>query len=154
MRLLAFALLFAIVSAGTVSAQSDITEALAAGDAHYAAFDNVAAISDYEAARSLASDDFEVLWRLTRTYNDLAQDQMAEGDSRVAEETFGIAVAFGEQLVDAYPNRPESHFFLAAAMGQLALFKGATKFGSVKLSMLLSIGPLNSTLRIRFRTSR
>lgn len=105
-------------------AQSPDSTLLARGDALRAAFDNAAALSVYDSLANAYPDDFEVLTRLVQAHNDLAEDLLAEGDKKAAEEHFEQAVALAEQFRDRFPDRPEPYFFLAASYGNLALFKG------------------------------
>lgn len=99
-------------------------EFIADGDRVYDMLQNEAAITRYKEAHALQPTDFGVLWRLSRTYNDIAQDQNALGDKKAAEQNFVLASAYADTLIAYFPDQREGYFHKAAAVGNLALFKG------------------------------
>lgn len=125
-KLIPWIALAALTTAGAAAGQSSppFEALLARGDSLFARFENRRAIEVYEEARALRRTDYALLTRLSRTYNDYAQDLLAENDREGSERHFNKAVAYGELLTEHFPDSAASHFFLAAAYGQLALFKG------------------------------
>lgn len=119
-------LMLLLVGPTVVHAQSSASfEALIAdGDRVYNALQNKAAITRYKDAHALRPNDFGVLWRLSRTYNDVAQDYKALGNEEAAEENFELASAYADSIIANFPERREGYFHKAAAIGNLALFKG------------------------------
>ncbi|WP_456424535.1 tetratricopeptide repeat protein [Rhodocaloribacter sp.] len=125
----ALVMLVSTVAAQTPPADSSridetVEALLRRGDALYAAFDNNSALDSYKSAYTRAPDRFDVLLRLTRAYHDLAKDLLAAGSKKAAEEAIRKAVAVAEEMKEKFPDRPETYFQLAAAYGNLALFKG------------------------------
>ncbi|GIV59609.1 tetratricopeptide repeat protein [Rhodocaloribacter litoris] len=112
------------VPAAPVGGDTTVAALLSRGDALYRRFDHAAALDAYRSAYARAPESFDVLLRLARTHNDLAQDLLAAGSKQAAEEHFVQAVAFAEQLREHHPERPETYFFLAATNGNLARFRG------------------------------
>lgn len=102
-------------------------DALARGDAAYAAFDNASAIEAYLDAYRADATDFGVLTRLARTYGDLAQDHLAGDQRDTAKETSETAIRYADELLAHHPNQAEAYFFQAATRGNLALFAGGKK---------------------------
>ena len=66
---------------------------------------------------------FAVRLRLSRTHFDYGLDLMAEGDEETAKVHFEEAILKAQALVNTYPDSSQSHFMLAATMGNLAQFE-------------------------------
>ncbi|MFK7844410.1 MAG: tetratricopeptide repeat protein [Rhodothermales bacterium] len=103
--------------------QSTQQDLLVAGDSAYAVFDNQKALAYYEQAFAEDSTDFDTRIRLSRTSYDFGLDQVAAGDDDVALPTFERSILHARALVTHFPDSAQSHFLLAATMGNLALFK-------------------------------
>ena len=104
---------------------SETVEALLAeGDTLYRQFDNRRALDAYEQAYRLDSARYAVLLRLARTHNDYGRDLLAEQNKDAAEQHFDQAVAYARALEAQYPEEAESYYQVAAAIGNLAVFKG------------------------------
>lgn len=96
-------------------------------DSAYAVFDNSEALRLYEQA-FLQDSSFIVRLSLSRTHYDFGLDLMARNDEATARTHFEEAVMHARILVDAFPDSAQSHFMLAATMGNLAQFeKGQQK---------------------------
>lgn len=107
--------------AGPATDTSDeVREHLVRGEALHRGFSYLEAAQEFEAAHRLAPDRFEPLEWLSHVYNDLGHG--ASGDE--AESFYGKATEYAEALRERFPERAESHFWLAAGYGNLALFKG------------------------------
>mgnify|MGYP003565239980 CR=1 FL=1 len=98
------------------------------GDEYYHDFDNSKALAEYEKAYELASEEFEVLMRLTRAYNDAGEDL----DSEESKPYFENAVKYAELLLEKFPENVDTYYYLSVSYGNLALFKGGKT--KVKLS--------------------
>jgi tetratricopeptide (TPR) repeat protein len=105
-----------LVSADTIAAH------LERGDALYRQFDNRGALREYESAYQASPNDFVVLSRMIRIYNDLGRLEM-DRNGGGKEENFK-AVEYAEQLQNLYPDRAETYFWLALAKGSTARFLG------------------------------
>lgn len=91
------------------------------GDKHYRKFDNSAAHEQYRKAYELARTEFTILVRMVRIHNDIGRSMLWKKDS--AEVWYEKAVEYAELLLDRYPDRAESHFWLALARGSLVPFR-------------------------------
>lgn len=132
MRFLSF--FISTLLAGTLTAAElpeQVQNLLNRGDVHYAKFENKAAKPFYDAALAQAPNEFEVLLRMVRVYNDLGEDLKLKDDDD-AEDYFEQAVNYARTLVKLFPNSAKSHFELASSCGNLALYKGGST--QVKLS--------------------
>ncbi len=92
------------------------------GDQLYHQFDNEGALREYAAAYDVNSEDFIVLARLIRIYNDQGRLKM-DGENGGLEEN-QKAVEFAEKMYQLYPDRAETYFWLALAKGSMARFLG------------------------------
>jgi len=92
------------------------------GDALYRQFDNRGALREYESAYRAFPNDFVVLARMIRIYNDLGRLEM-DGNEGGKAENFK-AVEYAEQMRKLYPDRAETYFWLALARGSTARFLG------------------------------
>jgi tetratricopeptide (TPR) repeat protein len=101
---------------------NDVTLFLAQGDAHFRNFDNFAALERYQMAYELAPNDFEALVRMARIHNDIGRSMLRRNDS--AEVWYLKAVGFAEILLEKFPDRADSHFWIAITRGSLVPFLG------------------------------
>ncbi|NNE34068.1 MAG: hypothetical protein HKN13_02455 [Rhodothermales bacterium] len=95
----------------------------AVGDSLYAHFENVGALEAYSKAGGDAPS-LSVMFKTAVAANEIAQDLEAEGKRDVAEAMYRKAIGHAEHLRDAYPDRAESWFILAATSGKMAQFSG------------------------------
>ena len=103
---------------GTCHGRSDPSafhDAIAAGDQCYIKFDNQQALRYYHEAAEIQPDGFDALWRLARAHSDLGSDSKGE----IQMQHY--------QLAEKFPERVEGHFFLAVALGRVALESGSRK---------------------------
>ena len=99
------------------------------GDKYYEQFDNFKALKDYEEAYKICPESHEVLFKLTRAYNDVGEDleMTAESDGSKSGEVEGYfenAIKYAKLLLDKFPDEATTYFLLAASYGNLGLFKG------------------------------
>lgn len=100
-----------------------VAELIKKGDEYYSEFANLSALAEYEKAFEQKPDDFEIITKLTRSYNDVGEDYKEE-ESAEAEEYFEKGYRLAELMKEKYPQRSETYFYLAATRGNLALFRG------------------------------
>lgn len=93
------------------------------GDIAYKTFDNASALASYRRAVEFDSANYEALWKLARAHIDV-------GTSLAKNEQLQYYV-FSEKLarrcVTLYPDSAEGHFFLAVALGRVALHQGGKR---------------------------
>ncbi|RQW04878.1 hypothetical protein EH223_06460 [candidate division KSB1 bacterium] len=106
----------------------DVQTFLQQGDEYYEQLDNARALAEYEKAFQVAPDDFDVLMRLTRSCNNVGEDI----DSDDSKPYFERAVEYAETMLEKYPDKAETHYFLSVSYGNLAMFTGGKT--KVKLS--------------------
>lgn len=103
---------------------SDYKNLIKKGDEFYKNFDLRNAVLLYDEAYKSANDDYEVLSRLARTYNDLGEDYYEIRDSKNSEAAINNALKFAELLALKYPDSAMTYALLAMSYGNLAMYKG------------------------------
>jgi tetratricopeptide (TPR) repeat protein len=115
----------AVIALSRASALNDPKSALIMreGDIAYKNFDNAAALASYRRAVEIDSSKYEALWKLARAHIDV-------GTSLPKNQQLQYYV-FGEKLarrgVALHPDSAEGHFFLAVALGRVALHQGGKR---------------------------
>lgn len=96
------------------------------GDALYKKFDNEGALLVFQKADKLYPDNWEVLWRIARTYTDIAEHMPTSTDKQLDEQeaTYEKAVEFADRSVKLAPDKAATYIRRAIAKGRLALFRG------------------------------
>lgn len=93
------------------------------GDLAYKNFDNATALASYRRAVEIDSSNYAALWKLARAYVDV-------GMSLPKNEQLQYYVV-GEKLArrcaTLYPDSANGHFFLAVALGRVALYEGGKR---------------------------
>lgn len=115
-------LLAAPRTVGDPSARDTYRAHLATGDRFYHQCDNIRALAEYKEAYMLASDSFSTIQRLVNIYNDLGRLSLRKDTA--SESYYRIALAFADSLNKYFPDRAESHFWLALCEGSLIPFVG------------------------------
>jgi tetratricopeptide (TPR) repeat protein len=120
MRALRFAFFFLLLSASLAAAQSAGSHT-ALGDKEYVAMDAPAALAHYEAAIAADANDYEALWKASRTLVDIGS---YENDAEKRGLMYGKAEQYARRAVAANAADAEGHFHLARALGKNALTQG------------------------------
>lgn len=102
------------------------------GDEFYSKFDLKSSIKYYEAAFVISPDDYTILVKLTRAYNDLGEDYYELRDRKNSESAINKALIYAEKLASEYPDSSMTYALLAMSYGNLAMFKGGNE--KVKLA--------------------
>jgi tetratricopeptide (TPR) repeat protein len=105
-------------------ARAAVPEKLAAGDAAVARFEVDAAVTAYRAARTLAPDNYEAAWKLSRA---LADKATLTTDRAQEKKLVVEAESVAREAVRLKPDDAKGHVFLAIAVGKLALYEGGKR---------------------------
>ncbi|MCI5159373.1 MAG: hypothetical protein D3906_13250 [Candidatus Electrothrix sp. AUS1_2] len=120
--------LFLTIISGVSAFAQESQEFLKTGDLFYNKFNNIKALSFYEKALEITSNDFECQIKVIRAFNDVGEDLSSEKSEPYYEQ----AVQQAEQLQQMFPAKAESYYWLAVSYGNLALLRGSKE--KVKLS--------------------
>ncbi|MFH1196576.1 MAG: hypothetical protein V1720_12815 [bacterium] len=103
------------------------------GDKFYKEFNNQKALETYLEADKKFTNNYEVLWRISRAYVDIAEhmpaNNGAQEDAQLA--VFQKALDFAERAVKADPKQSVCYLRRAIANGKIALFKGVFSVAGV-----------------------
>jgi tetratricopeptide (TPR) repeat protein len=121
-----------IVLSISASAQEEI-DWLSKGNQLYKEFKNQEALEAYQKADSASPKNWDVLWRISRAYVDLAEKMPNEtGDEEDAQlATFEKALMFADSSINLAPDQSEPYLRKAIANGKIALFKGVFSVAGV-----------------------
>ncbi len=100
-----------------------LAQAIAEGDVAYGKFDNHNALLHYRRAVELDSSNYEALWKLARAYVDVGM--MLPKKEQPQHYVRGEKLA--RQCVTLFPDSANGHFFLAVALGRVALYEGGKR---------------------------
>ena len=105
---------------GATTNDPSAEDLLQVGDEAYSRFDNAAALAAYAKAVARDSSNCEALWKLGRAHIDVGK---ASKDPRQTQHYF-LGERITRRCVALYPESAQGHFFLAAALGRVALKVG------------------------------
>ncbi len=108
--------------AGDPSSREMYSRHLAKGDDYYHSFDNERALVEYKQAHDAAPDSFATIERLVSVYNDMGRLRFRKDTS--SESFYRMALAYADSLNMRFPEKAESHFWLALCKGSLIPFVG------------------------------
>lgn len=89
-------------------------------------FDRDRAFEQLQQAEKIDSNNFDILWRLSRSYVDIGEHLPATTDSEKEKqlEYYQKALQYAEAAIAANPNESNGYVRRAIANGRVALFKG------------------------------
>jgi len=131
--ILLFGILISIteVNAATIANDSNKVNQLIAEGNNFAekVFDNQKALTAYNEALSISPNDYEILWRLSRTYVDIGEHLPTKTDAEKQKqlEFYEKSLDFAQKAVTANPKGAMGYTREAIANGRIALFKGVFK---------------------------
>ncbi len=103
------------------------------GDKYYSQFNNEKALEVFTKAEKLFPDNWEILWRLSRTYVDIGDRMPTSTDEQEDAQlaTYQKALDYADKAVKQGPNQSATLLRRAIANGKIALFKGVFSVASV-----------------------
>jgi tetratricopeptide (TPR) repeat protein len=117
--------LLLILSSSKIISQS-VDQLVSDCDKYYKQFDNEKALDVMKKAEKIDGNNFEVLWRLSRTYVDIAEKMPSStSDQENAQiEVYQKGLDYADKAVKKDPNNSVGYLRRAIANGRIALFKG------------------------------
>jgi tetratricopeptide (TPR) repeat protein len=103
---------------------ADYRDFIQEGDEYYDNFDNINALKEYEKAYTMAPENYDVLFRLVRTFNDAGEEFKELKNRNEAEKYINKGMHFAEIFHQQYPDSAAVYTYLAMSYGNIAMFKG------------------------------
>jgi len=126
-----FFLLFILFSSVLFAQKAD--DLVKDGDKLKDSYNNQSALDTYLKADKLSPNNWEILWRISRSYVDIGA-HMPEGTSDQKDKQLAVfqkGLSYADQAVKYGPNQSITYLRRAIANGRIALFKGVFSVGSV-----------------------
>ena len=122
-----FFLLFIFILASFIRVNAQSLDALLEeGEKYYKQFNNEKALDAFQKAEKIDPTNFEVLWRMSRTYVEIA-DKMptSTGEQEDAQlEIYKKALEYADKAIKKDANNSVGYLRRAISNGKIALFKG------------------------------
>lgn len=117
---------FLFITVFSVTKAQTLEELIQTGDQYYNEFNNEKALEIFKTANKLYPQNWEVLWRLSRTYTDIGEHMPTATDDQLDEQlaTYELAAAYADSSVTLAPDQSAAYLRRAIAKGRMALFKG------------------------------
>lgn len=130
-----FLILTTVLFISSVSYSQSLEELLKEGDNLVAQFENQKALEVYQKADKLFPNNWEVYWRLSRSYVDIGEHLPDKTDKEkdVQLEYYKKAFDYADKAVKLAPTQSITYVRRAIASGRIALFEGVfSAVGTVK----------------------
>jgi tetratricopeptide (TPR) repeat protein len=133
-RVFSFAVfLLLILSPIILSQTQSVEDLLKQGDELIDKFDDNGALQDFMKAEKIAPDNWEVNWRLSRIYVNLANQMPVNTDEQKDAQlaVYQKAFNYADKSVKEAPDKSVTYLRRAIASGKIALFKGVFSVAKV-----------------------
>lgn len=100
------------------------------GDDFFEQYNEKAALDKYIQADKLSPKDWQIYWRLSRTYTNIAA-HMPESSKDAQLEMYQTALKYADDAVKLAPNESVTYIRRAVVNGRIALFKGVFSVGGI-----------------------
>jgi tetratricopeptide (TPR) repeat protein len=96
------------------------------GDEFTAKFENEKALAKYLEAEKISPNNWEICWRISRAYVDIAEHMPSNTDEQEEEQykKYEQAYTYADKAVKLAPDKTITNLRRAIANGRIALFKG------------------------------
>ena len=121
---LTLAMIFTVAFFSNLTYSATFKEYLEKGDESFRQLKNLDALNYYEEAYKISPDNFDVMFRLVRSYNDVGEEYYEQKNRDKAEYYINKAVEFAVNFKNKFPDNAESYTYLSLSYGNIALFKG------------------------------
>lgn len=120
-----YLLITSLLLSGQLFSQS-FNELIAEGDKFVTQFNNEKALEAYLKAEKLSPDNYEIIWRLSRSYVDIGEHVPDKTDAQKDEQLkiYKKAFDYADKSVKAAPDQAITYVRRAIASGKIALFEG------------------------------
>lgn len=131
-RFLFFTVLILFLFTAIASGQ-DLDSLLAEGDGYYKEFNNEKALEIYQKTDVQYPDNWDVLWRISRSYVDIGEHMPTSTDEQEEAQLakYQLALEYADKAVSLAPEESVTYLRRAIANGKIALFKGVFSVAGV-----------------------
>jgi len=123
-------LLFVIFFLSSLAFPQSVDELIKEGDEFSTKeFNNQKALASFQMAEKQDPNNPEVLWRISRSYVDIAEHMPGSSDEQKDAQLakYQLALDYADKAVKAAPNSSVGYLRRSIAKGRIALFKGVFK---------------------------
>jgi FimV-like protein len=116
-----------VVLASAANDSTNVSQLIAQGNEFAEkTFNNVKALEKYNAALALSPDNYEILWRLSRTYVDIGEhfSKNTDAEKQKQLEYYEKSLEFAKKAIASNPKGAMGYTREAIANGRIALFRG------------------------------
>ncbi len=124
------------LSTFSYSNSNEAKDLIIRGDELHEKFDNVNSLKYYELAYKTDPSSYEILLKLTRTYNDAGEEMYELRRKEEAERYMNRALENAEMFHKKFPDSADVYTYLAMSYGNIAMFKG----GKEKIKLANKVG--------------
>lgn len=128
-----FAIFLLILLSAPIAFSQSVDKMIDEVDEYYKQYNNEKALEVLKKAEKAEPNNFEVIWRLSRTYIDLGE-KMPTSTSKQEDEqlaTYQKALEYAEKAIRINGGSSVSYLRRAIANGRIALFKGVFSVGGL-----------------------
>ena len=112
-----------------------VEELIAKGDSlTEKAFDDKAALEVYKQAEKMNADNWELQWRLSRAYSNIAAHMPGDDEDKQLG-VYETALEHANKAIDLAPDKSVPYLRRAIVNGRIALFKGVFSVGGIVSSV-------------------
>jgi tetratricopeptide (TPR) repeat protein len=130
-KILSLTVLTTLIAFTTLCFAREEEELINKGDEFYKNWEYKNALIEYLKAYKLNSDNYEVTWKISRSYIDLGD----KANKKVRETYYEKSIEYAEKAIELMPDGPDGHFWKAAALGKLLKIKG----GKTKIELAMDM---------------
>jgi len=127
-----FCLVFLLISSGFILAQN-VNELIKQGDELIDNFNNQEALERYLQADKISPNNWEVNWRISRAYVNIANQMPANTGDQEDDQlaVYEKALDYADKAISIAPDKSATYLRRAIANGKIALFKGVFSVAGV-----------------------
>lgn len=104
----------------------NVESLIAEGDKYTSEFNNQKALEKYLEAEKLSPKNWEICWRISRAYVDIAEHMpnSNEEEKQAQLKTYELSLKYAEKAIQLAPDQSINYVRRAITNGRIALFKG------------------------------
>jgi len=134
--------IFFVLAISPILLSQSFNEFIRKGDEFNEKFDLRNAAKYYEEAYKINPENYYVLLKITKIYNDLGEEYHENTDEQNAENSFYTALKYAKTFASKFPDSAKVYTLLAMSYGNLGLSEGGNE--KLKLAYLIKDNAIKS----------